>query len=224
MSQLVWDQPGTRRFEAGVDRGVLYPVSGPGVAWNGLVSVDEKPSGGEASAYYMDGVKIRDSIAHEDYEATLKAFTYPDEFLPCEGISRFSFGMYATQQPKQRFGLSYRTLIGNDIEGTDHAYRIHFVYNAMAESSDKNQQTLDNSASAEPFQWALHASPPNFSMDIPTAHFYVDSVNLPQYAIDAIESAIYGTSSSNPYLPLPSDIADLLNVGGVITEPLSEPL
>ena len=54
MAHLNWDAVGERFYETGVDHGVLYVKSGSGyaagVAWNGLVSVSESPSGAESRA------------------------------------------------------------------------------------------------------------------------------------------------------------------------------
>jgi hypothetical protein len=52
MTKLAWDLTGQRIFETGVDHGVLYiPDSAGayvnGVAWNGLTTVTEKPTGAD---------------------------------------------------------------------------------------------------------------------------------------------------------------------------------
>ena len=62
MAQLKWDQAGERLYETGVNKGVLFLQSAEGtypkgVAWNGLISVSESPSGAEATALYADNTK-----------------------------------------------------------------------------------------------------------------------------------------------------------------------
>src|SRR5689334_11158048 len=116
MSTLVWDGVGDRLYENGVTRGVLYKDDGVGVAWNGLISVEET-SGDSVSPIHFDGVKFNDLVTLGDFEAKLKAYTYPDEFLPYEGVLEEQAGFFISNQPKSRFGLSYRTLIGSDIGG-----------------------------------------------------------------------------------------------------------
>jgi hypothetical protein len=56
MTVLEWDKIGDRRYETGVDRGVLFPPNGPAVPWNGLTAITETVSR-EVKSYYVDGVK-----------------------------------------------------------------------------------------------------------------------------------------------------------------------
>ena len=75
---------------AGCDRGVFYPISQagkytPGVAWNGLTTVTESPSGAEATKSYADNIAYLTMVSAEEYGATIEAFTFPDEFALCDG-------------------------------------------------------------------------------------------------------------------------------------------
>ena len=115
MSRVEWNLPGERFFEAGVDRGVLYPKLGQGVPWNGLVSVSENTSGGDLESLYFDGIKYADIIAAEDFQATVEAYSSPPEFAAADGMKMLSPGLFVSQQPRQTFGMCYRTLIGNDL-------------------------------------------------------------------------------------------------------------
>jgi hypothetical protein len=212
MAELIWGNPGERYFEAGVDRGVLYLPGEEGVAWNGLISVSESPSGGEAEPYYLDGVKYANRASTEEFAASIEAYTYPDEFAVCDGtasLEQETRGLFATQQKRKPFGLSYRTRVGNDGDSTDHAYKIHIVYNAMANPSERNYQTLSDEAEAMPFSWDITATP----MPIPglyySAHLMVDSRNAYPWAIAAIEKVLYGSEDTPPTLPTPQELIDL---------------
>ena len=83
MAKLVWDQIGERFYETGVDHGVLYPQDNlgaytNGVAWNGLTSVSESPSGAEPTDLYADNIKYLSIRSAETFGATVEAYTYPD--------------------------------------------------------------------------------------------------------------------------------------------------
>jgi hypothetical protein len=201
VSKLVWNAVGTRFFEVGVDRGVLYVDSQPGVPWNGLTGITENASGGEAKPYYVDGVKYLNVASSEDFEATLTAFTYPKEFGVCDGTFSPRSGFILTNQRRRPFGLSYRTKIGNDVQGQDHAYKVHLVYNALATPSDKALTTMGSSSDPTEFSWKLTTKPlliPGFA---PTAHFVFDSRDIDALALGRIEELLYGTSTTSAHLP-----------------------
>lgn len=204
MAKLLWNQAGERFYETGVDRGVLYPKFLPGVAWNGLVAVDEDSFGGEVTPYYYDGVKYLDFVANEDFKATIEAFSAPSEFASCDGSKTLSPGLFATQQPRTTFGLSYRTLIGNDLEGTNLGYKLHLVYGATAEPSSKKNQSISGSIDPTTRQWAIHTVPPTSTSYKPTAHFVIDSTLANPAKLAVLENLLYGTSSSDPSLPMQS--------------------
>lgn len=216
MTALVWDKPSDRRFERGVDRGVLFPLSGPGVAWNGLVSVDETPSGGELQSYWFDGVKYLDDVGSEDYEATLTAFTYPDEFEACNGAFEVQDGVFATGQFRDTFNLCYRTLLG-DAEDPDAGYKLHFVYSATATPTQRHYGTISDEIDLTNLSWTIAAVPPKSSTFKPTAHVFVDSTKVPAYGLRVLENYIYGSDAGNPTWPTQAQVMNLL-----LTEPLSE--
>lgn len=160
MAKLEWDKTGSKFFETGIDHGVLYPNNGPGVPWNGLISIEEQVSGGETEAYYFDGIKYFDDVAVEDFQASLRAFTYPDEFAACEGSTTIVPGFVAEYQTRQTFGLAWRTRAGNDVDGVEHGSQIHIVYNATAAPSSKAYETLSDSPTPVEFEWTINAVPP----------------------------------------------------------------
>lgn len=204
MVALVWNAAGQRFFEAGVDKAVWYPSNGlGGVAWNGVVAVDEKNSGGERDSFYFDGVKYLDFVANEDFSATLQAFAAPVEFYANDGMKALAAGLYATQQPRSTFGFCYRTKLGNDIN-QDLGYKLHLVYNCTAGPSTRSNQTQSESPSPMMKSWDLETVPPPASTYKPTAHFVIDSTKTDPAKLLTLENQLYGTGlvgGTTPKLP-----------------------
>lgn len=206
MARIDWDARGTRYFEMGVDRGVLYPPSGPGVAWPGLLSVNETPTGAEERAYYIDGIKYLNLRSAEEFSATVEAFNSPSEFDVCDGNVSVHNGLIATQQPRKSFGLSYRTRLGNDLDGADHAYKIHLIYNALAAPANRNNVTMSDSVDPAKFSWTVTTLPPPVTGYKRTAHFVIDSRTADPTALAAVEDILYGTEADDPALPTPDEL------------------
>ena len=204
MTRVMWNAVGERTFEAGVDQGILFIEGIDGVPWNGLVAVSESPSGGKITPYYIDGIKYLNHVASEEFEATIEAYTYPEEFAQCEGTTLVNAGLFATQQPKKSFGLAYRTKVGNDVDGVDYAYKIHLVYNAMAEPTDRPNNTISDSVDPFNFSWDIVTKPPTFTGYKPTAHFMMDSREVPPSLMTQIEDILYGSVGVGSRLP-PAD-------------------
>lgn len=223
MSRLAWNQPGERFYEAGVDRTVLYPKIGPGVAWNGVTAINEAVSGGDLEQLYFDGVKYADIVAAEDFQATLEAFNAPAEFRVSDGIKQLVPGLFVTQQPRQSFGLCYRTLIGNDLEGSEYGYKLHLVYNCTASPSSRNNQTLDGGSPSAPTRsWQINTVPPQANTFKPTAHLVLDSTLIDPYLIQEIEIVLYGRDAEGglgAILPSLPSVDELLSImGNTISE------
>lgn len=221
MTALKWDQVSERRYETGVDRGVLYLADNSGayddgVAWNGLVSVTESPSGAEANPQYADNIKYLNLVSAEDFGATLEAFTYPDEFAQCDGSATPTPGVYIGQQPRRSFGLSYRTKVGNDVEGTAFGYKLHLVYGCLAAPSEKAYQTINDSPEALTFSWALSTTPVGVTGHSPTAVLTIDSTKVSGASLQQLETVLYGSAGVDPSLPTPDQVIDILE-GGVTT-------
>lgn len=211
MARLAWNQASERFYETGVDRGVLYPKYAPGVAWSGLVSVDEAVSGGETSAYYLDGSKYLQVVASEDFQATLTAYSAPREFSEFDGTKTLAAGLFATQQPRKQFDFSYRTLIGNDVDGIDHGYKIHLVYNALASPGARTNRTVGDQPELNQLSWTIDTVPPLGEGYRPTAHLVVDSRDLPIQLLTALEDILYGTDTEYARFPSPQELVELLN-------------
>lgn len=209
MAVLEWGTAGQRFFETGVDRGVLYPKIGNGVAWSGLLSVSEEPSGGEPKPYYFDGFKYLNLATAEEFSATIEAFSAPVEFGICDGTAAIHNGLFVTQQRRESFGFSYRTKVGNDVDGVDHGYKIHLVYNALSSPSQRNNATMGDSSEPITLSWGITTAPPPLSGFRPSAHFIIDSTKTEEAVLLELENILYGTSESDPYLPTISEIVSL---------------
>ena len=215
MTKLVWDKIGEHIYETGVDRGVLYTQTDGrypnGVAWNGLTGVTESPSGADPTDMYADNQKYLSLRAAETFGATIEAYTYPDEFAECDGSASLVDGVKIGQQTRKTFGFSYRTLIGNDTEGTDKGYIIHLVYGATASPSSKTRSSVNESPEAVTFSWEISTTPVNVTGFKPTATIEIDSTKISAKALKAIEAKLYGDETSGtPQLPLPDEIKQLV--------------
>jgi len=218
MPQITWDAIGERFYETGVDHGVLYTPdpSGlytSGVAWNGLTSVSESPSGAEANAQYADNIKYLNLISAEEFGATIEAFTYPPEFAPYDGLGVPTPGLVVGQQPRKSFGLSYRTKVGNDLDGDSHGYKLHLVYGCQASPSEKAYNTINDSPEAITFSWEITTTPVPVTGFTPTSLLVVDSSEVDAEGLLALENLLYGESAS-PTLPTPDEVLALFGVVG----------
>lgn len=232
MTKLAWDKVGERRFETGVDHGVLYipDASGNytnGYAWNGLVSVTESPSGAEANPQYADNIKYLNLKSVEEFGATIEAFTYPNEFGQCDGTAEPSPGVSLGQQTRKSFGFAYRTRVGNDLN-PNAGYKIHLVYNADAAPSERPNATVNDSPEAVTFSWELTTT----SLAVgtiggteyaPTAKMTIDSTKVDSTALAALEDILYGTAGTNPRLPKPSEVVAMFT-GTITTVTPTEPV
>lgn len=219
MAELVWDATGQKFFETGVDHGVLYPISNGtyplGVAWNGLISVTEAPSGAEATPLYADNIKYLNLVSAEELGLTIEAYTYPDEFAACDGsnIHADAEGLIVGQQARQVFGLVYRTRVGNDSSGDSLGYKLHLVYGCTASPSEKTYQTVNDSPEAITFSWEVATVPVPVTGLRPTSVLIVDSRTADADCLADLEDALFGTDGTPgtaPYLPLPDAVIALL--------------
>lgn len=211
MSKLVWDNAGERLYETGVQKGVLY-VQGEngtypkGVAWNGLSSVSENPSGAEATAIYADDIKYLNLMSAEEYGATIEAYMYPDEFAECDGSVAVTEGVYIGQQTRKAFGFCYRSTIGNDTKGNDYGYKLHLVYNALAAPSEKTYSSINDSPEVDPMSWEISTTPVPVTGHKPTATLTIDSTKVDATKLAALEAILYGTEEQEARLPLPDEV------------------
>lgn len=223
MSKIKWDETGKRYYETGVDHGVLYPIGSngkydKGVAWNGLISVTEAPSGAEPNNLYADNIKYLVLVGAEDFGYTIEAYTYPDEWAACDGSAEPVPGMSIGQQARKVFGLVHRTKLGNDTDGQDHGYKLHLLYGGLASPSERGYQTVNDSPEAITFSWEVTTTPVDVPGFKPTACVIIDSTKVDGEKLAALEEILYGkdpateggTDGTEPRLPLPAEVIELL--------------
>lgn len=231
MSRIVWDAVGTHFYETGLDRGVLYPYDAtngytPGVAWNGLSSVSESPSGAEATAIYADNIEYLNLYSLEEFGATIEAYTYPDEWMQCDGSAELvaSSGVILGQQERKTFGLCYRTVIGNDTDGNSKGYKLHLIYGCHAAPSERQYQTINDSPEAITFSWEISTIPVQVDIEgtnfKPVSCITIDSTKINSGKLTALEDILYGkdavtgtnaSAAVAPKLPMPDEIYNLLS-------------
>lgn len=215
MAKLVWDESGKRIYETGVRNGVLYLQDAQGaytkgVAWNGLTAVTESPSGAEPTALYADDIKYLELFSAEEFGATIEAYTYPAEFEKCDGSASLGVGVTIGQQDRATFGLCYRTVLGNDVKGSEFGYKLHLIYGAKAKPSEKGYQTINDSPEAITFSWEVSTTPVNVAGFKPTACVTIDSTKIAPEKLAQIETLLYGDTSAEAKLPLPDEIAAIV--------------
>ncbi len=234
--EIKWDQTGEKTYELGVDHGVLYrhgadAVANPyslAYAWNGLTQVSESPEGGEPQEQYADNIKYVVLMSKENFAGTINAFTYPDAFMECDGSIEAADGINITGQTRAQFGMSYRTKIGNDVDGENHGYKLHLVYGMRCQPSDKTRSTINESPEAVEFSWEFKTTPVGISTKKaddteyePTAHIVIDSTKFTTTAakekLKTLEAILYGTdgeqgqTGTEGRLPLPDEVISTLS-------------
>ena len=223
---ISWDNIGEKKFETGTDRAVLYPlVNGAypkGVAWNGITAISESPDGGDAQDFYADNIKYGSLRGAENFNGTVECYTYPDEWKACDGRKELVTGVTVAQQNRKAFGLSYRSLIGNDTELLDYGYVIHLVYNATASPSEKSRQTVNESPEAQTFSYEFKTTPVGVTAIADckaTSHIEIDSTKVTAAQLTAIEEVLYGKAADSDAgtpavegrLPLPDEVYTIIS-------------
>lgn len=222
-NKMVWDADSTRLYETGVSNGALYlrdenGAYPSGVAWNGLTGFTETPSGAEPTDLYADNIKYLTMRSAETLGGTLTAYTYPKEFEQCDGSASVVTGMVIGQQSRKSFGFSYKTLVGNDVDGNDHGYKIHIIYGATASPSERAYATVNDSPEAIEFSWEITTTPVAVEGYKPTSLVTIDSTQFSteeaKARLKALEDVLYGSETADPRLPLPDEIKTLLTAAG----------
>lgn len=226
MSKIQWDNSGEHFYETGIDHAVLYPVSSSGgypkgVAWNGITTITESPSGAEDTALYADNIKYLNLKSAEEYGMTIEAYTYPDEWEECDGTATLAAGVKLGQQTRKNFGLSYRTRKGNDLENDSYGYKLHLVYGCSASPSERSFTTVNDSPEAITFSWTVSTTPLTLDGFKAVSLITIDSTKVDADKLKALEDILYGKDESttgagdgsDPRLPLPSEIKELFAAG-----------
>ena len=225
---LTWNKDENKLYETGVKNVVLYlkdkvvETEGAtkgfpyalGVAWEGVTSISESPSGAEATALYANDVKYLNLISNEEFAASLEAYTYPDEFAECDGSAELVAGVTIGQQPRKQFGLCYTTTLGNAAEGNEHGEILHLVYNCLAAPSEKAYATINDSPEAITFSWEISTTPEEVTGHRPTAIIKVNSTKVDKTKFAALKDVLYGKGNVAPRLPLPNEVKTILEGAG----------
>ncbi len=214
-NKIEWDKTGERLFETGIDHGVLYPQAAggtypKGVAWNGLTAVTESPSGAEPTPLYADNIKYLNLMSVEEFGFTIEAYMYPDEFAECNGEGSLVQGVTIGQQKRKAFGMSYRTLIGNDVDGDSHGYKLHLIYGALAAPSEMARNTVNDNPEAATMSWECSTTPVTVDKFKPTSHIIIDSTKADPTKLAALEKKLYGDNVAEAALPLPNEVAEIM--------------
>lgn len=218
MAKLVWDAIGEHKYETGVDHVALYKPNDQkkyvgGVAWNGVSSISESPSGADSNPIYADNIKYLDLRSAEEFGATVECYTYPPEFAECNGEAIVTNGVVIGQQSRKTFGLAYRSIVGNDLQGNDYAYKLHLIYGATASPSEKQYSTVNDSPEAGTFSFELTTTPIAVQGYKNTASLTIDtSLFTDKDKITALEGKLFGTEQDQPELPTPAEVFELLGM------------
>lgn len=211
---LTWNVAANRVFESGIDKGVIYVRDGSGnyplgVAWEGLISVSEKPGGAEPTDLWANNVKYAQLFSAETFDGSIEAYTYPPEFLVCDGIAEADTGVLVSQQVRQPFGLSYRTWVGSEAAGQQDWYKIHVVYGCVIQPSEVSRSTINDSPEAATFSWEFKTTPAAMTGYNATSKIVLNSTDLSANALTAVTEALYGDGVDDPFLPLPDALLTL---------------
>lgn len=220
---IQWGKTGEKMYETGIDHAVLYPLSNTGkydkgYAWNGITVISEKPSGADSNPFYADNGKYLEIRAVETFGISIEAYMAPREFGLCDGTAEVKEGIIIGQQNRQTFGISYRTVVGNDVKKNDYGSKIHLVYGCSAAPSDRSYTTINESPDIINFSWDVSTTPVPVEGFKPTSCLIIDTTKFDKAKIEKLELALYGGEAGSggtpakvePHLPLPDEVLEIL--------------
>lgn len=216
--RLVWDEEGKKQFETGVSDVALFVKDstgayGKGVAWSGVSSIQESPSGAEETALYADNIKYASLRSREDLGYTIEAYQFPEEFEVCDGTAQIIKGVRLGQQKRSAFGIAYKTVVGNDAD-SEAGYKLHIYYNGIASPSEKSHETINDSPDAITFSWEVTTTPVTVNGYTSASSIELDSTKVQESVMKSIEDKIYGTAESEPELPSLDEIINIVKAAG----------
>lgn len=216
MAKLIWDKVGERFYETGVSNCALYVYDdgaqdfGAGVAWNGITSITETPSGAEANPIYADNIKYLSLLSAEEFGASIEAYTYPEEFEECDGSAAIAPGVMVGQQARKKFCIAYKTIKGNDIQNDAYGYKLHLIYNCNAAPSERAYSTINDSPEAIAFSWEISTTPVAVTGHKPTSILTIDSAKVDAVKLASVEEALFGGDSTEAKILMPDEVLALL--------------
>ena len=212
MGAIAWDDVGSRYYETGVDRVVIY-VQNEASSWNGITAINESPSGAEPSKVYADNIVYGVVMSPEETAVTIEGFNYPDCFKPCIGEIELAKGAFVNQQPHISFGLCWRSLVGNDRGGLSD-YKLHIIPKLFASPSEDSNSTINDSPEQKTFSFSATAISVQFDEDLWTSSIVIDSRKLKAdglaNALKSLEDVLYGTENTVPRIPKAGEILTML--------------
>lgn len=215
MVKLIWDEVGTRTYETGVEKGVLFLQDktgeyNNGIAWSGLSAVPQSPDGADETPIYADNIKYLSLMSQENFKGAIEAYTYPEEWEECDGSRQVAPGIHVGQQTRKPFGLAYITTVGNDVEYEDYGQKLHLIYGAKVAPSERRYETINDTPDAINFVWDFTTTPQQVEAEgvRPTAHVVVDSTKVDEEVWDEIIETVHGTEEKEPELPSIDDLID----------------
>lgn len=212
--KMVWDQTTERTYETGIEQVALYKQEAgaypAGVPWNGVTALNLTPSGAEPTPLYANNRKYLTLMSVEELGGTIEAYTYPDEWAECDGSKEAAPGVYIGQQARVPFGLVGKTLIGNDSVGTKFGYKLHLVYGGLASPSEQENATVNDDPEAKTMSWEFSTTPVAMDGYEPTSYICIDSTKVAKEKLDALEAILYGDTDTEPRLPLPDEVMEII--------------
>ena len=213
--KMTWDKVGERLYETGIEQVALFPIDenstySKGVAWNGVTAFNLTPSGAEPTALFANDRKYLTLVSAEELGGTIEAYTYPDEWMVCDGSAQVAPGVYIGQQARKTFGLAAKTLIGNDTNLTKHGYKLHLLYGGLAQPTEQSHATVSDSPEAATLSWEFTTTPVEVKNHGSTSYICIDSTKVDKDKLAALEAIIYGSEEEEPRLPLPDEIIDII--------------
>lgn len=184
--------------DVGLERAVLYS-RGVAVPWRGLISIEQRSTAGIVTDHYKDGVRQAITEESGDYEAVISAYMYPPEFERHDAFS---------DDAVETFDICWRELKNS-------GYTLHLVYNARVKPNDRTWTTLARAESPSTFVWNLTATPTAVPGGRPSAHLAIDSVGYLGLIAD-VEAILYGSDTTDPRMPTPSEMVDLFEAAAVL--------
>lgn len=219
MAALKWDEVGQHLYETGIDHVVLYTPDANGdytngVAWNGVTALNETPSGADPNPIWADNIKYLNLRSAEEFGATLECLQAPDEFHECDGVTEVTPGVFIYQQTRKPFGLSYRTIIGNDLKQNDYGYKLHLLYNCTTSPSEKSYSTVNDSPETSQLSYEITTAPIAAKGFKNAALITIDSTQVNANNLKTLEDILYGaaTGATAARMPKPDEVFTTLGL------------
>jgi len=138
----------------------------------------------------------------EDYSVNVEAYSYPKQaYAELDGQVEIAPGVRVSQQERKSFGMSWRTLLGDDVNKTSKGYKIHIVYGCTASPTEKAHSTVNDTPEADTFNWEISTTPIDVpGVDKPSAKIEINSTEVDATSLAALEDVLYGKNGTISYV------------------------